>query len=93
MHTEPKQPSYDWGMSVVALVDLINDGSYPDHAEGACLVTAGAVGEIVKVGHLIDDGEPLYLVEFGRKVIGCIEEEIAPAPAGWVRLREPEVTR
>lgn len=77
-----REPEYSWGMRVVALDDLCNDGSYPDHAPGARLVDAGAVGEIVNVGQVVDTAEPVYLVEFGRQVIGCTEDEIAPAPAG-----------
>ncbi|CAN0620925.1 nitrogen fixation protein NifZ [Burkholderia multivorans] len=94
MSIEPVQPAYEWGMRVVALDDLVNDGSYPDRAADACLVEAGAVGEIVNVGRVVDTGEPVYLVEFdGRKVIGCTEDEIAPAPAGLLPPHEEEAAR
>ncbi|WP_454766033.1 nitrogen fixation protein NifZ [Cupriavidus campinensis] len=89
MSIEPIQPAYAWGMRVVALDDLSNDGSYPDRAADECLITAGALGEIVNVGQVVETGEPVYLVEFGRQVVGCTEEEIAPAPAGL--LPEDEV--
>lgn len=82
MSLEPVQPAYAWGMRVVALDDLCNDGSYPQGGEGDCLVSAGALGEIVNVGQVVETGEPVYLVEFGKQVIGCTEDEIAPAPAG-----------
>lgn len=90
MSIEPIAAAYAWGMRVVALDDLRNDGSYPERAEQECLVAAGAVGEIVNVGRVVESGEPVYLVEFGRQVVGCTEDEIAPAPAGLVP--EDEVT-
>lgn len=82
MNIEPLQPAYSWGLRVVALDDLSNDGSYPGRKDGECLVTAGALGEIVNVGQVVETGEPVYLVEFGWQVVGCTEDEIAPAPAG-----------
>jgi len=86
MSIEPVQPAYQWGMRVIALDDLCNDGSFPGRDDGECLAEAGTVGEIVNVGQVIDSGEPVYLVEFvvefGHCVIGCTEDEIAPAPAG-----------
>lgn len=82
MNIVPIEPAYAWGMRVVALDDLRNDGSYPERAQDECLVTAGTLGEIVNVGHVVESGEPVYLVEFGRQVVGCTEDEIAPAPAG-----------
>ncbi|WP_020423720.1 MULTISPECIES: nitrogen fixation protein NifZ [Cupriavidus] len=74
--------AYSWGMRVIALDDLRNDGSYPGRADGECLAEAGSVGEIVNVGQVVESGEPVYLVEFGGCVVGCTEDEIAPAPAG-----------
>ncbi len=77
---EPRAPKYQWGQRVRCLVDLVNDGSYPDAAENALLAAAGAVGEIVQVGSHVDSNTPVYIVEFDEKhVIGCLEEEIAPA--------------
>lgn len=79
MMFEPRFPIYDWGMRVKALVDLVNDGSYPDMPAEAVLVKSGASGEIVQVGTHTDTNTPIYLVEFSEKlVIGCLEEEIAP---------------
>jgi len=85
---EPIQPAYSWGMRVISLDDLFNDGSYPDSAEGELLIEMGAVGEIVNVGQMVDSGEPVYLVEFGKVVVGCTEDEIAPAPAGLLSEQE-----
>jgi len=79
---EPRSAAYAWGLRVVALDDLVNDGSYPDRASDAILAARGALGEIVNVGHATEHNEPVYLVDFGSAVVGCFEEEIAPAPAG-----------
>ncbi|MBF5038526.1 nitrogen fixation protein NifZ [Methylophilus glucosoxydans] len=76
---EPRTPRFQWGQPVVTLVDLLNDGSYPDLAEAALLAEAGARGEVVNVGMVEDSGIPVYLVEFADgKVIGVLEEELAP---------------
>ncbi|RKT10433.1 nitrogen fixation protein NifZ [Paraburkholderia sp. RAU2J] len=82
MSIEPVQPAYQWGMRVIALDDLCNDGSFPERGQDDCLAEAGTVGEIVNVGQVVESGEPVYLVEFGNCVVGCKENEIAPAPAG-----------
>ncbi len=76
---EPRLPRYQWGQRVKALVDLRNDGSFPDAAIEALLVNTGDVGEIVQVGTHTEANLPVYLVEFGeRLVVGCLEEEIIP---------------
>jgi nitrogen fixation protein NifZ len=76
---EPRFPIYQWGQRVRALIDLHNDGSYPDSAAEALLVKSGDGGEIVQVGTHAESNTPIYLVEFGeRLVVGCLEEEIAP---------------
>lgn len=76
---EPRTPRFQWGQPVVTLVDLLNDGSYPDLTEAALLAAAGARGEVVNVGMIEDSGEPVYLVEFADgKVVGVLEEELAP---------------
>ena len=75
---EPKMPKYDWGMRVVTLADLLNDGSFPDREPDALLVGVGTAGEVVQVGRHTDTDTPVYLVEFpDGSVIGCLEEEIA----------------
>ena len=35
-------------------------------------------GEIVQIGHHDEANVPIYLVDFGVVVLGCLEEEIAP---------------
>ncbi|POF33870.1 nitrogen fixation protein NifZ [Roseibium marinum] len=75
---EPRTPKYDWGQRVRAMVDLQNDGSYPDAPEDALLVAVGDLGEVVQVGMHTDTNTPVYMVEFdGPKVVGCLEEEIS----------------
>ncbi|HET6377107.1 MAG TPA: nitrogen fixation protein NifZ [Methylocella sp.] len=76
---EPRIPIYQWGQRVRALVDLHNDGSFPDVPKDALLVKSGDGGEIVQVGTHTESNTPIYLVEFGeRLVVGCFEEEIDP---------------
>lgn len=73
---EPRQAQYRWGQQVVALVDLVNDGTYPEYVEDAVLVETGSEGEIVQVGHHVESNQPIYMVDFDGLVIGCLEEEI-----------------
>ena len=40
------------------------------------LAETGSEGEIVQVGHHVDTNQPIYMVDFGGLVIGCLEEEI-----------------
>lgn len=76
---EPRVPLYEWGQRVRALDDLVNDGTFPDHPDDALLVAAGSWGEIVQIGMHSEGNTPVYLVEFGEKlVVGCLEEEISP---------------
>ena len=76
---DPRLPKYPWGQRVRCLIDLVNDGSYPNAPEDALLAAAGTLGEIVQVGAHVDTSTPVYLVEFDEKyVIGCLEEEIQP---------------
>jgi nitrogen fixation protein NifZ len=72
-------PKYEIGRWVRATGDLLNDGSYPDTPEQAVLVGADSVGEIVKIGTHLETESTVYLVEFGERVIGCLEGELAPA--------------
>lgn len=79
MMIEPRLPKYQWGQRVKAAVDLHNDGSFPDAPAEGLLVGVGGTGEIVQVGRHTDANLPIYLVEFGeRLVVGCLEEEISP---------------
>jgi nitrogen fixation protein NifZ len=76
---EPRMPKFQWGQRVRAQIDLHNDGSFPDAPAEAVLVRTGDVGEIVQVGTHTEANLPIYLVEFGeRLVVGCLEEEIVP---------------
>ena len=76
---EPRLPKYQWGQRVKAMLDLHNDGSFPGALADGLLVSAGDTGEIVQVGTQTEANLPIYLVEFGeRLVVGCLEEEIVP---------------
>ncbi|EGJ10955.1 MULTISPECIES: nitrogen fixation protein NifZ [Rubrivivax] len=76
---DPRLPRYPWGLEVRAAVDLYNDGSVPDAEEDQLLIVRGGPGEIVQVGHHAEANVPLYMVDFGLCVLGCLEEEIVPA--------------
>jgi nitrogen fixation protein NifZ len=71
-----REPKYRWGQSVTAAVDLYNDGSLPDCDEDGLVVAAGGPGEIVQVGHHTEANVPVYMVDFGVAVVGCLEEEL-----------------
>jgi NifZ domain. len=74
----PREPIYYEGQRVVADVDLVNDGSYPERAPDALLVEKGTVGEVVQVGMHAQSSTPVYMVDFaGGCVVGCLEEELA----------------
>ena len=75
---EPRQPLFAWGQPVIAAVDLYNDGSHPEVPEDQLLIAAGGPGEIVQVGHHAEANLPVYMVDFGVAVVGCLEEELAP---------------
>lgn len=76
---EPRLPRYQWGQRVKTLIDLRNDGTFPDKPAEALLVGIGTTGEIVQVGMHTEENIPIYLVEFSeRLVVGCFEEEILP---------------
>ncbi len=79
---ELREPAYAWGQRVIALDDLVNDGSHPERAPDALLAARGAVGEVVNIGHAPDMNEPVYLVQFDGCVVGCLEIELVPAPPG-----------
>lgn len=78
-----REPRYQWGQPVVAATDLYNDGSLPGADEDVLLVAAGGPGEVVQVGHHSEANVPVYMVDFGVAVLGCLEEELAPM------LRQP----
>ena len=59
----PAAPAlFDWGQRVQALVDLHNDGSYPDQPLDALLAAAGSAGEVVQVGKNVVKGCGVYRV-------------------------------
>lgn len=73
-----REPKYQWGQPVQALINLLNDGSYPDCAEDELLVAEHSQGEIVQVGSHVESKIPIYLVEFPNgRIVGCLEEEIS----------------
>ena len=78
MLMEPAVPKYQWGQPVIAAVDLYNDGSHPDVPEDQLMIVAGGPGEIVQVGHHTEANVPIYMVDFGLAVIGCMEHELLP---------------
>lgn len=75
----PVVPLYQWGQKVVAAQDLFNDGSYPELEADALIVPDGRIGEIVQVGTHVDTNIAVYMVEFGPRVVGCLEHEILAA--------------
>ena len=79
---ELREPAYAWGQRVLALDDLVNDGSHPEREPDALLAARGTVGEIVNIGHAAQLNEPVYLVQFPDCVVGCLEIELVPAPLG-----------
>lgn len=74
-----RTPKFQWGQQVVATTELYNDGTLPDIPEDALLIAAGGPGEIVQVGRHDEANVPVYMVDFGLVVLGCLEEEIALA--------------
>lgn len=91
MITEPRQPLFREGQEVLAATDLYNDGSHPDADDDQLLVAAGGPGEVVQVGHHAEANLPLYMVDFGLCVLGCLEEELQPLPADLRRAALPGV--
>ena len=73
---EPREALYQWGQRVVALDDLVNDGSLPELPLDAVVASVGSEGEIVQVGHHTESNQPVYMVDFDGLVVGCMEEEI-----------------
>ena len=76
---EAGKQRFEWGQRVEAVVDLFNDGSYPERPSKALLVAVGDAGEIVQVGRHVDSGSFVYMVEFAlNQVVGCMEPELTP---------------
>ncbi len=80
--SDSAQPRFRPGERVQAAVDLVNDGSYPEMPADALLVTAGEAGEVVQIGAHVESRTNVYMVEFAsRRVVGCLEDELAPLDA------------
>ncbi|MGY4229923.1 nitrogen fixation protein NifZ [Bradyrhizobium sp. USDA 4503] len=68
---------YRRGQQVKTVVDIINDGSFPNAEPDGVLLGAGVTGEIIRVAIHTEANVPIYTVDFGeRRLIGCLEEEI-----------------
>jgi nitrogen fixation protein NifZ len=78
---DPDAPKFQWGQPVWTVDNLFNDGSYPNQPLDALLVSAGDRGEVVQIGAHVESQTTVYLVEFSdNRIIGCLEDEIAPLP-------------
>ena len=87
--SDSRQPIFRMQQRVSCSIDLFNDGSHPEAAEDQLLVVAGGPGEIVQIGHHGEANVPVYMVDFGVAVIGCLEEELAPEGAAVGALPGP----
>ncbi len=77
MTADIREPLYQWGQEVVAAVDLVNDGTFPDVAPEMVLAASGDTGIVVRTGVVEETGEPIYLIEFqSGRVVGALESEI-----------------
>jgi nitrogen fixation protein NifZ len=76
----PEEPQFRWGQPVQTVIDLFNDGSYPNLPADALIVTCGEIGEVVQVGAHVESNTTVYMIEFtGNRVVGCLQDEIEPA--------------
>ena len=73
------QPKFRIHQRVVALQDLVNDGSYPDAAADELLVASGSCGDVVRIGRHTETAAFIYVIDFGRRVLGCVEHELDAA--------------
>ena len=83
MMIEQLQP----GDMIYAAIDILNDGSIPDLAEGELIAAAGCRGVLINTGHLEENEEQsVYLVRFENEQsellppVGCWPEELASEP-------------
>ena len=79
---EIREPAYAWGQRVIAIDDLVNDGSHPERAPEALQNERREVAEIINIGNAQDINYTVYHVQFGDCVVGCLEIELVPAPMG-----------
>ncbi len=85
------KPAFDLGDMVTATKVLRDDGTYPEPGStiGAVLVPSGARGEVLNVGLYLQE-HIVYAVAFGNgRVGGCLDRELAPAPAAAAPPAEP----
>jgi nitrogen fixation protein NifZ len=87
---DPDAAKFQWGQPVWAAVDLYNDGSLPDTPEDALVVVAGGPGEVVQIGRIEDNGAPVYMVDFGVVVLGCLEDELSARPLSTLAPSTPD---
>ncbi len=73
---DPQAARFQWGQAVLAATDLYNDGSLPGAEDDALLVAEGGPGEVVQVGLHEETRTPVYMVDFGVAVLGCLEDEL-----------------
>lgn len=85
---------FQWGQPVQTVADLFNDGSFPNRPEGALLVCGGDRGEVVQIGAHVETNTTVYLVEFSEnRVVGCLEDEIAPIASAQAVIPNESQTR
>ncbi|WFU54703.1 nitrogen fixation protein NifZ [Bradyrhizobium pachyrhizi] len=73
----PEVPKYRSGQRIKTAMDIINDESFPNAPPDGVLIGAGQIGEIIRVSMHTDESVPIYIVDFGeRLIIGCFEDEI-----------------
>ena len=78
---DPRLPKYQWGQRVRGLIDLVNDGSFPNAPEDALLVGVGR--RSARSSRSARMSRPTRRSTSSNSsekyVIGCLEEEIEPA--------------
>lgn len=75
-------PEYHVNQTVKCIIDLFNDGTFPEKSESELLVKKDTEGVIVQTGMHEESQTPIYMVDFANSiVIGVFEEEITPARA------------
>lgn len=81
-------PQFDYGERVRVVRTLRNDGTYPGLETGELLVREGSLGHVCNVGTFLQE-QIIYAVRFfeADRVVGCREEELAPADEPWIATR------
>lgn len=75
---------WDIGDDVRVVRNVRNDGTYPGESLGALLIRRGSVGTVIDIGTFLQD-QIIYSVHFldADRIVGCREEELIGADAGW----------